>query len=234
MITARKTTGTLGDVEKLTKHFIGYEQYLKRSKREFEARLSENIKVSGSLDDFLLTKILGTGSFGKVALAKRKTTDKIYAIKMMEKINIIRTKQLMHTISEIRFLDAIKCPFIIHLEYFFKNNVYVFLVMPFVNGGEMFHHLRTMKKFEESICKFYTAQVVLALEYLHFLGLVYRDLKPENILIDNEGYLKITDLGFCKKINNQRTYTLCGKYLLISTEEIPGSAVILTTFFNYL
>lgn len=85
------------------------------------------------------------------------------------------------------------------------------MVMPFICGGEMFYHLRAAKKFEEALCKFYASQVILAFDYIHFLGIVYRDLKPENILIDIDGYLKITDLGFCKKIDNQRTYTLCGK-----------------------
>lgn len=217
MTTHGKSMGALGDVEKLTKHFISYEQYLKRAKREFETKTNEDMKVSGTLEDFVLTKILGTGSFGKVALCKHKTGDKFYAIKLMEKVNIIRTKQLAHTISEIRFLDALNFPFIIHMEYFFKNNVYVFLVMPYINGGEMFYHLRSAKKFEENLCKFYSAQVILAFEYIHYLGLVYRDLKPENILIDTEGYLKITDLGFCKKIDDHRTYTLCGELNLPSS-----------------
>lgn len=213
-MSGRRATGALGDIEKLTRHFISYEQYLKRAKREFDGKIKEDMKISGSVEDFVIVKILGTGSFGKVALCKQKTQPKLFAMKIMEKVNIIRTKQLVHTISEIRFLDALKFPFIIHLEYFFKNNVYVFLVMPFVNGGEMFYHLRTAKKFDENLCKFYSAQVILAFEYIHFLGLVYRDLKPENILIDNEGYLKITDLGFCKKIDDHRTYTLCGELYL--------------------
>lgn len=210
---ARKS-GVLGDVDKLTKHFISYEQYLKRAKREFEVRLNENLRSNVSLDDFDLMKVLGTGSFGRVVLCQHRGTETLYAVKVMEKANIVKTKQLQHTISEIRFLDAIKNPFIVNMDYYFKNNVYVFLVMPFVNGGEMFYHLRKKKKFDEALCKFYAAQVILAFEYLHYLGMVYRDLKPENILIDNKGYLKITDLGFCKKIDDHRTYTLCGEYLL--------------------
>lgn len=100
--------------------------------------------------------------------------------------------------------------------------------MSFANGGDMFTHLREAKKFEEPLAKFYGAQVILAFEYLHFFGVIYRyfgvylkkkpglkrfynrDLKPENILLDIQGYLKVTDLGFCKKIDNTRTYTLCG------------------------
>lgn len=207
----KRYTGSLGDAENLTKHFIAFEQYLKRSKREFDIRIKEDITINSSIEDFSLSTVLGTGSFGKVFLCTHTFTNKIYAIKMMEKVNIIRTKQLLHTISEIRFLDGFRNPFIINMEYFFKTNVYVCLVMPFINGGEMFYHLRNVKKFDEAICKFYAAQVIMAFEYMHYLGCVYRDLKPENILLDMEGYLKITDLGFCKKIDSNRTYTLCGK-----------------------
>ncbi|KAG5875332.1 hypothetical protein JTB14_018740 [Gonioctena quinquepunctata] len=202
----------MGADEKLQKHYASFATFLKKAKKEFDLRIQEDLKVSASFEDFKILKTLGTGSFGRVVLCKYKDSDNdLFAMKVMEKVNIIRTKQLAHTISEIRFLDAFEFPFMIHMDFFFMNNVYVFLVMPFVNGGEMFYHLRTIKKFDESLCKFYAAQVVMSFEFIHYLGVVYRDLKPENILIDSTGYLKVTDLGFCKKIDDQRTYTLCGK-----------------------
>ncbi|XP_057662661.1 cAMP-dependent protein kinase catalytic subunit 1-like [Diorhabda carinulata] len=213
--------------EKLQKHYLTFETYLRRSKKEFEGRIEGEMKITAQLEDFKLMKVLGTGSFGKVMLCKYKEDDNMYAMKIMEKVNIVRTKQVAHTISEIRFLDAFKFPFIVSLQHFFKNNVYVFLVMPFINGGEMFYHLRSLKKFEEHLAKFYTAQVILSFEYMHYLGIVYRDLKPENILIDSSGYLKITDLGFCKKIDSQRTYTLCG------TPEYLAPEIILSQGYNY-
>lgn len=201
----------MGESDRLLKHYISFEQFLKKSKKEFEIKIKDDMQENSCFDDYIIMKTLGTGSFGRVVMAKQKSSPKLYAIKVMEKINIIKTKQLAHTISEIRFLDALNFPFMVHLDFFFKNNVYVFLVMPFVAGGEMFYHLRNVKKFDENMCKFYAAQVILSFEYIHYLGIVYRDLKPENILIETDGYLKITDLGFCKKIDNQRTYTLCGK-----------------------
>lgn len=198
---------------KLNKHYTDFDTFLKKAKREFESRWRAEFKPTATLNDFTLTKTLGTGSFGRVILVKYKEKDdKLFAIKMMEKSHIVKTKQVQHTLSEVRIMDAVKFDFMITMEYFFKDNVYLFLVMPFINGGEMFIHLRHMKKFDETISKFYAAQVILAFEYIHHLGLVYRDLKPENILIDKDGYLKITDYGFCKKIDDQRTYTLCGRY----------------------
>lgn len=194
------------------KHYVDFENFIKKSKRDFDARWRADFKANAAIGDFDLKKTLGTGSFGRVILVgKKKQPDQLFAIKMMEKAHVVKTKQVAHTISEIRLMDAMRFQFLVYMEFFFKDNVYLFLGMPFVNGGEMFIHLRNMKKFDETMSKFYAAQVILAFEYIHSMGVVYRDLKPENILIDSDGYLRVTDFGFCKKVDDQRTYTLCGK-----------------------
>jgi len=106
------------------------------------------------------------------------------------------------------------------MKYHFKDPVNVYLIMDFVNGGEMFYHLRKAKKFSESQARFYAAQIVLTFEYLHHLGLIYRDLKPENLLLDCHGYLKVTDFGFAKRIQSGRTWTLCGTPEYLAPEVI--------------
>lgn len=215
---------------KLTKHYTDFDNFLKKAKRDFDARWSAQFKPNAAITDFTLVRTLGTGSFGRVVLVKhKKKSDKLLAMKVMEKEHVVRTKQITHTISEIRTADACRMEFMIHLDFFFKDNVYIFLVMPFINGGEMFTHLRQLKKFDETLAKFYAAQVILAFEYIHHLGMVYRDLKPENILMDAEGFLKVTDYGFCKKIDDQRTYTLCGKrysttFHLLHNPETKGAS----------
>lgn len=207
-------------------HFARLPLYLERSKREFEQKFFEPFRERGKLDDFKIMKTIGTGSFGRVIFVKNKKTDRASALKLLEKAHVVKTKQVTHIMSEIKTMYAFNFPFLIQLEFFFKDNVYLCIGMPFINGGEMFAHLRQQKQFSEDLAKFYASQVVLVLEYIHFIGIVYRDLKPENILIDRDGYIRVTDYGFCKKIDNQRTYTLCG------TPEYLAPEVILSQGYN--
>ncbi|CAK1603462.1 unnamed protein product [Parnassius mnemosyne] len=186
-----------------------YVKYLKQLKDEFEQRWCAKPRFSITFSELDRVRTLGTGAFGRVVLLKHTKSGKFYAMKVLDKEKIIKLKQVEHTLSEKRVLEAIRFPFTVSMEFSFKDNSYIYFVMPFVSGGEMFTHLRRMGKFEEPLAKFYASQVILALEYLHFCNIVYRDLKPENILIEKNGYLKITDFGF-SKILHGRTWTLCG------------------------
>ncbi|XP_023945913.2 cAMP-dependent protein kinase catalytic subunit beta-like [Bicyclus anynana] len=171
--------------------------------------------------------VLGTGAFGVVYLAKHMETSKYYAMKMLEKEKIVKFKQIEHSYYEKKILCGLNFPFCVYMKYFFKDNVYLYYILPFIPGGEMFSQLRKMGKFEEMSSKFYAAQVILALEYLHACELVYRDLKPENILIDRNGYIKLTDFGFCKLIRG-RTWTLCGTPEYLAPEIILSKGYGLT------
>ncbi|XP_015515116.1 cAMP-dependent protein kinase catalytic subunit beta [Neodiprion pinetum] len=193
----------------LDKSFIEYEQILEGLKTNFTENWKTKRKPNQSLDDFVRYRTLGTGAFGRVMLVKQKATGVYYAMKILEKAKLVKLKQVEHTGNEKRILECVRFPFVIYMEFCFKDNSYIYLILPFVTGGEMFSHLRRMGKFDEGLSRFYAAQVTLALEYLHHCGLVYRDLKPENILIESNGYLKITDFGFCKLVDG-RTWTLCG------------------------
>ncbi|KAG7305536.1 hypothetical protein JYU34_009615 [Plutella xylostella] len=186
-----------------------YNLYLRKLHEHFVQIWNSNSAKVSSPEEFLKIKILGTGAFGIVYLVRKQDTGKYYAMKMLEKEKIFRLKQIEHSLYEKKILSGLNFPFVVYLKYFFKDNVYLYYVLPFIPGGEMFTHLRKMGKFEETTAQFYAAQVLLALEYLHACDLVYRDLKPENILIDPNGYIKLTDFGFCKILKG-RTWTLCG------------------------
>ncbi|CAL8101184.1 unnamed protein product [Calicophoron daubneyi] len=195
--------------------------YLLAAKAEFVAKYNNPVKQDVSLSKFQRIRTLGTGSFGRVILVKDDDTKEFYALKVLEKEQIVKSKQVEHSINEKRILAAIDFPFLVKLAYSFKDEVYLFLAMEYVPGGEMFSHLRRRGRFNEHTARFYASQVVLALEYLHFLDIVYRDLKPENILLDRQGYIKIADFGFVKQIHH-RTYTLCGTPEYLAPEVIKS------------
>ena len=100
-------------------------------------------------------------------------------------------------------LLGVNHPFVVSLHYAFQSPERVFFVLDYVNGGELFYHLRKKIRFNEKETRFYAAELILALEHLHEMGFIYRDIKPENILLDSEGHLKLTDFGLSKALGNE-------------------------------
>ncbi|CAD8077010.1 unnamed protein product [Paramecium primaurelia] len=161
------------------------------------------------LGEYDIMNTLGTGSFGRVRLAKQKSNNKYVALKMLKKIEILRLKQVDHIISEFNILKQIKHPFLIEMSGYTQDERYLYFVLEYIQGGELFTYLRNAGTVQNEEAQFYSAQVVLMFEYLHTKNIVYRDLKPENLLVQSDGYLKLTDFGFAKVVED-RTYTLCG------------------------
>nr|XP_022920561.1 cAMP-dependent protein kinase catalytic subunit alpha-like [Onthophagus taurus] len=186
-----------------------YTKILEGHKSQFDKLWARQYEPSTPLVGFDMIRVLGTGAFGQVVLAKHKITSVHYAIKIQKQSVLVKTQQVHHTYYEKRILQSVSFPLVVNMDFSFKDSTYIYFVMPFVNGGDLFTYLKKVKKLKEDLCKFYAAQIVLALEYIHFLSLVFRDLKPENIMIDSTGYLKVCDFGFCKYVDT-RTYSLCG------------------------
>ncbi|KAK7580356.1 hypothetical protein V9T40_000985 [Parthenolecanium corni] len=202
--------------------------FLRRAKKRFDEKWAKSVSVrTAKTDDFEPIKTVGTGHFGRVVFALHKPSKKYYALKILEKSKVINSNQLQHVKNEKKILQCVSFPFLVNLKFNFKDNANLYMALDFVPGGEMFSHLQTCRKFNESMARFYTAQVVLSFEYLHHLGIIYRDLKPENLLLDSRGYLKITDFGFAKKIDHRRTWTRCG------TTEYLAPEVVLRKGYSY-
>lgn len=166
---------------------------------------------------------LGKGSFGHVQLVAHKQTKVTYALKMVNKQQVVATHQQAHILSEKETMLQMQHPFLIELFATYKDaNMIYFLLEP-VMGGELFSLLRRSKMFDEEVAKFYAGCVISAFEYMHSKNFVYRDLKPENLLLDSEGFIKITDFGFAKRmLPDDKTWTLCGTPDYLAPEIVSG------------
>ena len=177
-----------------------------------DATMSNESNGKLGVDDFILLKVLGKGSFGKVLLVRKKHNMKVFAMKCLKKQRVFQRHQVEHTKTERRVLGYLNHPFLVSLHYAFQTDYKLFLVLDYATGGELFFHLSKAGRFTEDRTRFYIAEIVLALEYLHSKDIIYRDLKPENILLDSEGHVKITDFGLCKENvpDNVSAHSFCG------------------------
>jgi serine/threonine protein kinase len=171
----------------------------------------------------LFVVCIGTGTFGRVYLAKCSKNDHYHAIKVLKKTEIVRLKQVEHINSERLVLSKVNFPFIVDLYVSIPATAYyttcltlvpcryctfqdannLYMLQEYVIGGELFSHLRKAGRFTNEMTRFYASEILLAIEYLHAKDMIYRDLKPENLLLDANGHIKITDFGFAKKVDER-------------------------------
>jgi len=188
-----------------------------------EAIIFSKNKQVVTKDDFELLTVIGKGSFGKVMQVRKKDDGKIYAMKVLRKDTIVARKQVAHTKAEKNILMKIQHPFIVNLNYAFQTKDKLYMILDYINGGELFFHLKKEGRFAESRVKMYAAEIVCALAHLHSLDIVYRDLKPENILLDSDGHICITDFGLSKKLEaDGGTHTFCGTPEYLAPEVLKG------------
>ncbi|XP_052183584.1 probable serine/threonine protein kinase IREH1 isoform X2 [Diospyros lotus] len=166
-----------------------------------------------SIDDFEIIKPISRGAFGRVFLAKKRTTGDLFAIKVLKKADMIRKNAVESILAERDILISVRNPFVVRFFYSFTCRENLYLVMEYLNGGDLYSLLRNLGCLDEDVARVYIAEVVLALEYLHSRRVVHRDLKPDNLLIAHDGHIKLTDFGLSRV------------GLINSTDDLSGPAV---------
>lgn len=148
-------------------------------------------------------RVLGKGGFGEVCACQVRATGKLYACKKLEKKRIKKRKGEIMVLTEKQILQKIVSRFVVSLAYAYETKDSLCLVLTIMTGGDLKFHMYSMggePGFSLARAQFYAAEITLGLEHLHTLGIVYRDLKPENILLDEEGHVRISDLGLAVEI----------------------------------
>jgi len=141
---------------------------------------------------------------------REKSSGNIYAMKVLNKDQVVANKMVHHTQAEKDIMGSIDHPFICKLYHAFQTKKHLVLVLDFLCGGELFFHLQRCKRFPEARARFYAAEIASALDYIHSKNIIYRDLKPENLVLSREGHVTLTDFGLAKKEVKDMTHTFCG------------------------
>ncbi|GMG99454.1 hypothetical protein Nepgr_001294 [Nepenthes gracilis] len=161
-----------------------------------------------SIQDFELGKIYGVGSYSKVVRAKKKDTGVVYALKIMDKKFITKENKTAYVKLERIVLDQLDHPGIVRLYFTFQDTFSLYMALECCEGGELFDQITRNGRLSEDEARFYAAEVVDSLEYIHGLGLIHRDIKPENLLLTADGHIKIADFGSVKPMQDSRITVL--------------------------
>eukprot|EP01119_Soliformovum_irregulare_P016470 TRINITY_DN4765_c0_g1_i1.p1 TRINITY_DN4765_c0_g1~~TRINITY_DN4765_c0_g1_i1.p1 ORF type:complete len:735 (-),score=179.41 TRINITY_DN4765_c0_g1_i1:413-2617(-) len=201
------------------------------SSRHYKVIGNDSVKVAEQpdrrdpcLDDFNLIKVLGSGGFGKVVQVERKEDKRLFALKMIKKSKVMSSSKRINDIANERAILQNDSAFLVHLHFAFQTEDMLCFVMDYIAGGDLWFHLKDFKTgFPKKVARFFLAEIAIAIDHLHSMGVVYRDLKPENILIDHEGHICLTDFGISKLMGeDDRTQSIVGTTCFMAPEVIRG------------
>lgn len=196
--------------------------------------VNTNPELQIDISDFSIKRKLGKGSFGQVYLVEHKTSGKEYAMKILIKDKMKENDLVENSKVERIILSKLSFPFIVDLKYSFQSSTKLFLVTEYVSGGDLHDLLKKLKCFKFEMVRFFIAELVVSLNYLHENNCIYRDLKPENILLSSDGHIKLIDFNLSKlfisnnSIEKLKAESICG------TADYMAPEIIIQTEYNYL
>ncbi|CAN6195472.1 unnamed protein product [Urochloa humidicola] len=159
---------------------------------------SGRLKDRTSIEDFEIINPISRGAFGRVFLARKRVMGDLFTIKVLKKVDMIRKNAVESILAERDILISARNPFVVRFFYSFTCRENLYLVMEYLNGGDLYSLLRNLGYLDEDMARTYIVELVLALEYLHSMNVIHHDLKPDNLLIGRDGHIKLTDFGLSK------------------------------------
>jgi len=177
-------------------------------------------------ESFTQIKVIGTGASGTVMQVRQNDTGNIYAMKVMRKDAIIQRREVQRVLTERNIMLRLsEHPFLAKLRFAFQTEEHIHFVMDYYGGGELFWHLHRAGRLTLDRTRFYAAEMLLAIDFLHEHNVIYRDIKPENVLIDAEGHVALIDFGLAKEevLEGQMAFSLCGTPEYLAPEVLDRS-----------
>ena len=196
-LASNKLTNILQNIKNLN---INEEEKLKIIKEinDIQIQKIRKNREKQTIREYESLSIIGRGAFGEVHVCREIKTGKIYAVKKIKKDVLLEKNQIIHIRSEQQFMSKVKSPWIVDLKASFQEDDYLYLIMEFCQGGDFMNLLIKKDILTEEEARFYTAELILAVESIHKLDCIHRDIKPDNILIDKNGHIKLSDFGLAK------------------------------------
>lgn len=178
-----------------------------------------------SINDFEPIEMIGKGTYGRVWLVRHSRSNRLLALKVLDKAKVVMLKQVKQVMRERKILsECSACPFIVTFIGSFQDSKRLFLAMEFLVGGELFTRLRSKGRLTVEEARFYVSEVLVAMIFLHERGIVYRDIKPENMVLDAMGHVNLVDFGFARHLQPGRRNSFCGSPYYVAPEMIASGA----------